>query len=544
MAERSGARPAQGRRGGVRFRRSPAWCSRSSAGPEFKPGGDHALGAALARANTSRACIPRSPSPSCWACCSWFPGWCCRGSWAGSSTRCWSRSMGGVAHAAPRSASPSRPCARSALLWVQAHLLMDTFGARCARPRRAASSRTRSRCRWSSSSQRSAGEIASRVDLNERVAETVSSDLVVPRARACSPRASSSSSWCSSRRGSRCSSSPAWRSSSSRGACSPAHRGDLAAALGARGQARGRGGRRAREHRGHQGRGPGAGALHAVDRLAGPVRQRLDPGAAPWRSRWARCRRCSALVAHLAVLGLGHDAHHRGHVHRRQPGRLPGAARGIHRAGARALRARRSSCRRCAATSRAWMTCCTTRKDGQRSRSSRRCAPRAAAGRRHARVPQRRRSATTGRAAAHRGFLAHARAGPARRARRRVGLGQVHAGPPRRGPLSPVERRGALRRPAARRAGTAQRSRARSPTWTRTSCSSRAACATTSRSGSRRSPTRRIRAALRDAAIEDEILAREGGARGPAAGRRAQPERRAAPAPRDRARARALARAS
>ena len=60
-----------------------------------------------------------------------------------------------------------------------------------------------------------------------------------------------------------------------------------------------------------------------------------------------------------------------GTLHGRRPGRLPGAARGLHGAGARALRRTRRSCRRCAATSRAWTTCCTTSQGAGRRRVER-----------------------------------------------------------------------------------------------------------------------------------------------------------------------------
>jgi NHLM bacteriocin system ABC transporter peptidase/ATP-binding protein len=65
---------------------------------------------------------------------------------------------------------------RSLLLALQAKLLMDTFG----RAARASASRFFARALalpMTFYSQRSAGEIAARVDLNERVAETISSDL-------------------------------------------------------------------------------------------------------------------------------------------------------------------------------------------------------------------------------------------------------------------------------------------------------------------------------------------------------------------------------
>jgi NHLM bacteriocin system ABC transporter peptidase/ATP-binding protein len=66
--------------------------------------------------------------------------------------------------------------ARSLLLALQAKLLMDTFG----RAARASASRFFARALalpMTFYSQRSAGEIAARVDLNERVAETISADL-------------------------------------------------------------------------------------------------------------------------------------------------------------------------------------------------------------------------------------------------------------------------------------------------------------------------------------------------------------------------------
>ncbi|APV52198.1 NHLP family bacteriocin export ABC transporter peptidase/permease/ATPase subunit [Betaproteobacteria bacterium GR16-43] len=65
---------------------------------------------------------------------------------------------------------------RAALMWIQAHLLMDTYG-------RAAAAASRRFFAHALSLpmeffvQRSPGEIASRVDLNERVAETISNDL-------------------------------------------------------------------------------------------------------------------------------------------------------------------------------------------------------------------------------------------------------------------------------------------------------------------------------------------------------------------------------
>jgi NHLM bacteriocin system ABC transporter peptidase/ATP-binding protein len=65
---------------------------------------------------------------------------------------------------------------RAVLLGVQARLLMDTFG----RAARASASRFFThalKLPMTFYSQRSAGEIAARVDLNERVAETISSDL-------------------------------------------------------------------------------------------------------------------------------------------------------------------------------------------------------------------------------------------------------------------------------------------------------------------------------------------------------------------------------
>ena len=66
--------------------------------------------------------------------------------------------------------------ARSLLLALQARLLMDTFG----RAARASAKRFFARALalpMTFYSQRSAGEIAARVDLNERVAETISADL-------------------------------------------------------------------------------------------------------------------------------------------------------------------------------------------------------------------------------------------------------------------------------------------------------------------------------------------------------------------------------
>jgi ABC-type bacteriocin/lantibiotic exporter with double-glycine peptidase domain len=66
--------------------------------------------------------------------------------------------------------------ARSALLYVQAQVLMDTFGraARTAAKRFLAQALALPMTFYS---QRSSGEIAARVDLNERVAETISRDL-------------------------------------------------------------------------------------------------------------------------------------------------------------------------------------------------------------------------------------------------------------------------------------------------------------------------------------------------------------------------------
>ena len=104
---------------------------------------------------------------------------------------------------------------RSVLLAFQARLLMDTFGraARVAARRFFAQALALPMTFYS---QRSAGEIAARVDLNERVAETISHDLA-HSCSICSPRASSSSSWCAWTRASRWWWPFAWRSSSSPG---------------------------------------------------------------------------------------------------------------------------------------------------------------------------------------------------------------------------------------------------------------------------------------------------------------------------------------
>ncbi|QJR09878.1 Lactococcin-G-processing and transport ATP-binding protein LagD [Usitatibacter rugosus] len=66
--------------------------------------------------------------------------------------------------------------ARSALLWIQAHLLMDTYGRAAAQASRRFVGHALS-LPMEFFVQRSPGEIASRVDLNERVAETISNDL-------------------------------------------------------------------------------------------------------------------------------------------------------------------------------------------------------------------------------------------------------------------------------------------------------------------------------------------------------------------------------
>src|SRR5207237_3111863 len=66
--------------------------------------------------------------------------------------------------------------ARAVLVGVQARVLMETFG----RAARASARRFFAhalRLPMTFYSQRSAGEIAARVDLNERVAETISADL-------------------------------------------------------------------------------------------------------------------------------------------------------------------------------------------------------------------------------------------------------------------------------------------------------------------------------------------------------------------------------
>ena len=71
---------------------------------------------------------------------------------------------------------PAAAVARSLLVAIQARLLMDTFGraARVSARRFFAQALTLPMAFYS---QRSAGEISARVDLNERVAETISSDL-------------------------------------------------------------------------------------------------------------------------------------------------------------------------------------------------------------------------------------------------------------------------------------------------------------------------------------------------------------------------------
>jgi NHLM bacteriocin system ABC transporter peptidase/ATP-binding protein len=66
--------------------------------------------------------------------------------------------------------------ARSALLWIQAHVLMDTYGRAAAQASRRFVGHALS-LPMEFFVQRSPGEIASRVDLNERVAETISNDL-------------------------------------------------------------------------------------------------------------------------------------------------------------------------------------------------------------------------------------------------------------------------------------------------------------------------------------------------------------------------------
>ena len=85
--------------------------------------------------------------------------------------------MGGVA-APLLSGLMIAACARSLLLAIQATLLMNTFGraARVSARRFFAHALSLPMAFYS---QRSAGEIAARVDLNERVAETISHDLAV-----------------------------------------------------------------------------------------------------------------------------------------------------------------------------------------------------------------------------------------------------------------------------------------------------------------------------------------------------------------------------
>ena len=361
VAQRSGARPPQGR---LRRSSTPAFTGvvlTFERGPEFKPGGDAALGAALARAVPRGHAPARSRSRSCSASLLVLPGLrAAVAAWAGSSTRCWSRTMGGVAGAAAARASAIAAVARSALAGdpgapADGHVRRAAARGLAAllRPRAVAADgvlraalggrdrlargpeRARGRDRLERPRlpgaqpahrellPRPHGAARSRAHAHRRRLPRARA-LRLARARASAPRRSRSSSRCApaSSRARPPAGSPTSRASRPRG----------------------------QEH----------GALHALDRPAGPAPQRLDPARSAWRSRWARCRRCSrswrtSPCWASAPMRIIEGSFTVGNLVAFQV-LLAGFTAPVH-----ALFARRSSCRRCAATSRAWTTCCTTR---------------------------------------------------------------------------------------------------------------------------------------------------------------------------------------